>query len=41
MAEGVVRKLNSASPTLIDLKLGEFNPPKIKLLDKLEFDIDI
>ena len=38
MAESVVRKLNSASPTLIELKLGEFNPPEIKPLEKLEFD---
>ena len=37
LAEGVVRKLNSASPALIELKLGEFNPPEIKPLDKLEF----
>ena len=37
LAEEVVRKLNSASPTLIELKLGEFNPPEIKPLDKLEF----
>jgi hypothetical protein len=27
MAEGVVRKLNSVSPTLIELKFREFNPP--------------
>ena len=37
LAEGIVRKLNSASPTLIELKLGEFNPPEFKPLDKLEF----
>ena len=37
-AERVKRKLNSASPTLDNLELVEFNPPDIKLLDKLEFD---
>ena len=37
MAERVVRKLNVASPTLINLESGEFDPPEIKLLDKLEF----
>ena len=28
LAEGVKRKLNSDSPTLDDLELVEFNPPK-------------
>ena len=37
LAEGVVRKLNAGSPTLDNLELREFNPPEIKLLDKLEF----
>ena len=37
LAERVVRNLNSASPTPIDLELGEFNPPEIKPHDKLEF----
>jgi hypothetical protein len=27
LAERVVRKLNVGSPALIDLKMGEFNPP--------------
>ena len=31
-------KSNSACPTLTNLKSGEFDPPEIKLLDKLEFD---
>lgn len=31
-------KSNSACPTLTNLKLGELDPPEIKLLDKLEFD---
>ena len=30
-------KSNSACPTLTNLKSGEFDPPEIKLLDKLEF----
>ena len=37
MAARVGRKLNVASPAPIDLELGEFNPPEIKPLDKLEF----
>ena len=37
LVEGVKRKLNVASPTLDNLELVEFNPPDIKLLDKLEF----
>ena len=37
LAERVKRKLNVASPTLDNLELVEFNPPDIKLLDKLEF----
>ena len=37
LAEGVKRKLNSDSPTLDNLEFGEFNPPEIKLLYKLEF----
>ena len=36
LAEGVGRKLNSASPTPIDLELKECNPPEIKPLDKLD-----
>ena len=40
LAERVVRKLNLASPAPIDLKMGEFNPPEIKLLDKLKFVVN-
>ena len=37
LTERVVRKLNANSTTLDNLELREFNPPEIKLLDKLEF----
>ena len=37
LAERVKRKLNVDSTTLENLEFEEFDPPEIKLLDKLEF----
>ena len=37
MAERGIRKLNVGSPALIELKLGEFNPPENRTINNVYF----